>query len=178
MTAADLVEIAALPDEAIAMAQPGMQAEAFVHALLRAGHLPQSVRALAHAMPPREAIAWAADCVRKIAPPERPQEKAAFEVVEGWLANGADDERRMAFEHAEKAFGTASGALALAVFLSGGSVTSPPAPEVPPAPHASAKAAAGAIAIAVVSRQPEKAAEKYRAILDDGMRRARELKLW
>jgi hypothetical protein len=178
MTAAELVDVAALPDEAIAVAEPGMPVEAFVNALCRAGHLPQSVRALAHALPPREAISWAADFIRSDAPPVRPQEKAAFEVVENWIADTNDENRRAAFAHAETAFGTPAGALALAVFLSGGSVTFPPAPEVPPAPHSAAKAAAGAIALAVVSKQPEKAPDKYRAILADGIKRAHELKLW
>ena len=102
MTAAELVEVSALPDEAIAVAQPGMPAEAFVDALSRAGHLPQSVRALAHALPPREVIAWAADYIRTAAAPQRPPEKAAFELVERWIADGDDDHRRAAFEHAEQ----------------------------------------------------------------------------
>jgi hypothetical protein len=32
--------------------------------------------------------------------------------------------------------------------------------------------------LAVVSREPAKAQEKFAALIEDGMRRARELKIW
>ena len=77
MTAAELIDAAALPEDAGALAQPDMQGNAFIDALSRSGRQPDGIRALAHALPARDAIAWAADCLRGAASPDKPAEIAA-----------------------------------------------------------------------------------------------------
>ena len=49
----------------------------------------------------------------------------------------------------------------MAAFWSSGSMGPSTAPVVPPAPHLTAHAAAGAVMLAAVARHPEKAPEKY-----------------
>jgi hypothetical protein len=178
MTAAELIDAAALPEDAGALARPDMHGNAFIDALSRSGRQPDSIRALAHALPPRDAIAWAADCLRRTASADKPAEIAALEAIERWLADESDDNRRAALTAADNASATPAGVLAFAVYLSGGSVAPAQAPVVPPVKYAAAKAAAGAIVLAVVLREPEKAPEKFCALIEDGFRRAQELKIW
>jgi hypothetical protein len=59
--------------------------------------------------------------------------------------------------------------LALAAFYSGGSVVAPNLDPVPPPDHMTPQFVAGAVMIAAVKNQPEKAAEKYRVFLQKGM---------
>ena len=178
MTAAELIDAAALPEDAGALAKPDMQGNAFIDALSRSGRQPDGIRALAHALPTRDAIAWAVDCLRRTTSPEKPGEVAALEAIDHWLADGSDDNRRAALAAADNASATPAGVLAFAVYLSGGSVAPPQAPVVPPVKYAAAKAAAGAIVLAVVLREPEKAPEKFSALIQDGFRRAHDLKIW
>ena len=58
--------------------------------------------------------------------------------------------------------------LAMAVFLSGGSVASPGAPETPPPQYAAQKLIAGSVQVAVVSYEPQKAKERYQRALAKG----------
>lgn len=179
MTASELAGMAAIGDEPGALAKPDMQADAFVGALARAGHFMEALRALAFALPGPAVISWAHECVRRFAAPVTDAEKAAYEAVDRWLKESSDQNRREAMEAAQAAgIGTPSGCLGAAVFFSGGSVAPIQAPDVPPVAGASAKVAVGAVALAVVSREPEKAPNKYRAAIDEGMRRATELKIW
>jgi hypothetical protein len=53
----------------------------------------------------------------------------------------------------------------MAAFFSSGSLGPPTAPIVPPAPHLTSHAAAGAAMLAAVARQPEKASQRYQAFL-------------
>jgi hypothetical protein len=56
----------------------------------------------------------------------------------------------------------------MAAFWSSGSMGPATAPPVPPADHLTGHAAAGAVMLAAVARQPEKAPEKYKAFLQIG----------
>jgi Family of unknown function (DUF6931) len=179
MTAPELAGIAGITGEPGALAQPDAGADAFISELARAGHFPESIRALAYALPGAAAVGWAAGCIGKFAAPDNDAEKSAHEAVDRWLADSTDENRRAAMEAAERAgIGTPAGCLGFAVFLSGGSVAPIQAPEVLPVPGTSTKAVAGAVVLAIVSRQPDKAPNRYRAAIDDGMHRAAELKLW
>src|SRR5689334_14418416 len=102
MTAAELIQAAALSEDVEAFAQPEMQGNAFIDALSQAGRQPDSIRALAHALPPRDVIAWAADCVRRTAAPTKPAEVDALNAIDHWLEEGSDDNRRAALEAADK----------------------------------------------------------------------------
>ncbi len=177
MTAAELVEAAGLNEDVAALATAEMGGGEFIDALARSGRQADGVRALVHALPPREAIRWAAEYIRRT-PPAGAGAASALEAVERWLANPSDENRRAALEAAERAPGQAAGVLAAAVFFSEGSVAPVQAPVVPPAPYAAARAASGAMMLAVVSSEPAKANEKLAALLEDGVRRARELKIW
>src|ERR1019366_1277634 len=105
--------------------------------------------------------------------------KAALDATERWIAQPNDDNRRLAMAAAEKAeLGTAAGCAGLATFFSGGSLAPPNAPAVPPGEFLTAKAVSGAVIFAAVAKEPEKAPEKFRAFIAQGLEVTQRIKLW
>lgn len=118
---------------------PGTTTRAAFDALVAAGHLADARRLLAHALPPRRAVWWATLCLRHAAaksPFETPEEDLAFDAVGRWVLAPSESTRRGA-EAAGWAASptTAAGILAMACFLSGGSISRPGLPGVFAAPH-------------------------------------------
>lgn len=114
--------------------------------LEQAGLLIEATRLIAHALPAREAVWWACMCARHSAasgadPPA--------EAAEEWVRQQTDRHRRAAMQQAEAAgFGSAEAWAAVAAFWSGDSMAPPEAPKVPPQPHFTGLAVAGAVALA------------------------------
>jgi hypothetical protein len=136
--------------------------------LLIAGRLyADAIRFLSHALPKREAVWWACRCARQEAGANpQPQVAAALLAAEKWAADPGEDNRRAALPAAEAAgLGTPAGCAALAAFCSGGSLGPPTVPTIPPGKYLTARGVAGAILLAGVRTEPEKAAEKYRQAL-------------
>ena len=80
---------------------------------------------------------------------------------------------------AEKAdLGTAAGCAGLAAFFSGGSIAPPNAAAVPPGEFLTAKAVSGAVIFAAVAKEPEKAPEKFRNFVAQGIEVTNRVKLW
>ena len=177
---AQIGSLAGLGDEANALL-PGKQApQEYLTLLVEKGLFSDAVKFLAHALPKREAVWWAWFCARRAAGSEPPPKiKASLEATEKWIAQPNEQNRRAAKAAADSAtFGTAAGCAGLGAFLSGGSMAPPEAPVVPPAADLTAKAVAGAVTFAAVASEPEKAPEKFRAFLDQGLDVAKRIKLW
>lgn len=127
-----------------------------------------AVRLLAHALPPREAIRWAADCAKGSA--DSAPAAAALASVEAWLTDSGEPNRRACGEAAVVAgYATASGAAALAVFLSGGSIAPTDRPAVPPGEHLTSRAVANAVILAALAGERGKATERYFQYLKEGI---------
>ena len=75
-------------------------------------------------------------------------------------------------------FGTAAGCAGLAAFFSGASLAPADAPPVPPGEYLAAKAVAGAVILSAVSEDPEKAGERFRAFIEQGLDVVKRIKLW
>lgn len=135
------------------------------------------IKFLAQALPKREVIAWALQCVRSNSDgTASPKAAAAIQATEVWLANPNEDHRRAAHVAAEEAgLGTPEGCLALGVFFSGGSL-GPAHLEhpVPPPDELTGKAITGALLLASVSMEPENAPARLRDFVDRGLTIARE----
>lgn len=130
---------------------------------------------LGHALPRMEALAWAATILeheaqsRTLPPPDR----QALDHALRWLGDPSDATRRAAMGAADAA-GERSPErlLALGVFFSGGSISDPDLPPVPPAPEIAGRFAAGAVTFAAI-RSAERDAVFDRA-LDLGNRIAND----
>jgi hypothetical protein len=168
--AATLVPRAKLGDEARALLRPEWTARQYLDALIAAGHLVDAVRFLAWALPRREAVWWACQCIRAAGlPPGPAEDEAALAAAQMWAASATEDHRRTAFTASEAVnFETPAGLAALAAFWSGGSLAPPKMPVVAPAEHLCPSTVANAIIMAGVLREPEKAGEKYGMFLQLG----------
>ena len=172
--------VAELGDEAMALVSPDLHPLDFVALLMEKKFYPDAVRFIAHALPKREAVWWAWVCARRSAGEQPPSKiKGALDATERWVAQPTDDNRRLAMAAAEKAeLGTAAGCTGLAAFFSGGSLAPPEAPPVPPGEFLAAKAVSGAVIFAAVAKEPERAPEKFRSFVAQGVEVTNRVKLW
>jgi hypothetical protein len=122
-------------------------------------------------LPKREAVWWACLCAREGCGADlAPAAGAAVLASERWVAEPIEENRRAAMAAAEAAtFGTPAGCAALAAFLSGGSLGPPNVEPIPPGEDLTARAVAGAILLAAVVREPEKAPQKFQSFLARGL---------
>lgn len=175
-----IATVAELGEEAMALLRPDLHPLDFVALLMEKALFPDAVRFVAHALPKREAVWWGWVCARRAAGENpQPKIKAALDATERWIAQPNEDNRRLAMAASEKAeLGTAAGCAGLAAFFSGGSLAPPDAPPVPPGEFLAAKAVAGAVIFAAVAKEPEKAPEKFRSFVAQGVEVTTRLKLW
>jgi hypothetical protein len=170
-TAAEACKDCPLGDEAKKLLRDGMAPRPFLDALLEKQLYPDAARFLAHALPKREAVWWACLCARQAhgaSPP--PPVGPALAAAEKWASDPSEDNRRAAQAAAQAAgLGAPAGCAAMAAFFSGGSLAPPNAPVVPPGEHLTAHAAAGAVMLAAVLVEPQKAPEKYRKFFAVGI---------
>jgi hypothetical protein len=95
-----------------------------------------------------------------------PADEACLAAAAAWMQQPAEEQRRQAQAAAEAAdHKTPASWVAMAAFWSSGSLAPPAAPVVPPGEHLTAHAASGAVMLAAVAWQPEKANDKYRQFL-------------
>jgi hypothetical protein len=175
-----LATVAELGEEAMALLRPDLHPLDFVALLMEKALFPDAVRFIAHALPKREAVWWGWVCARRAAgenPP--PKIKAALDATEKWIAQPSEDNRRLAMAAAEKAeLGTAAGCAGLSAFFSGGSLAPPDAPPVPPGEFLAAKAVSGAVIFAAVAKEPERAPERFKSFVAQGVEVTTRVKLW
>jgi hypothetical protein len=171
---------AELSEEATALVRPDMPPTNFVNLLVEQKLFADAVRFIAHALPKREAVWWGWVCARRAAgenPP--PKIKMSLAATEKWIAQPTEENRRAAHAAAQEAeYKTAAGCAGLAAFLSTGSLAPPDAPVVPPGEFLAAKAVSGAVIFAAVSKEPEKAPEKFKAYIAQGVDVTKRLKLF
>jgi hypothetical protein len=167
VSVAEAVAAAPLGPQARARLDPGRNASAYIDALLADGLLEDAVRATAFLLPRREAIWWAARCVRSVLTAVAdPKAVAALDAAEKWAAAPTDEARRAAFAAAEVVgIGTPAGAVGAAVFFAEGSLAPPKQPAVAPAPHLAPTMAANALLLAAVVAEPQHAADRLRAFV-------------
>jgi hypothetical protein len=135
----------------------------FLQTLIKQQLYPDAVRFLARALPKREAVWWACLSARSVMG-DKPEASflKALEVAEAWVYKPTEPHRREAIVAAQAAaFENAAAWAAMAAFWSEGSIAPEDAPVVPPADNLTAKAVSGAVMLAAVQAQPEKANDKY-----------------
>ncbi|WP_254508277.1 FHA domain-containing protein [Anatilimnocola floriformis] len=171
-TATDVVQIAPVDDDTKKLAKPDWNTPQFVESLAGQEKFLDAIRVLAFAMGKLTVIEWAHRCVNigcgeglsKI-------DANALDLVQRWLGDRSEGLRREIYAASQAAdHGTAASWVAMAAFWSEGSMgPPPPAPPLAPGPTQCAHAATGAILLAAVAKQPEKAPDKYREFLRVGL---------
>src|SRR5262249_39083448 len=153
---------------------------AYLELLIAQAEFPDAVKFLAHALPKREAVWWAWFCARRVAAADPPPDiQASLAATAKWILSPNHEKQRAATKAAAKAtFGRAAGCAGVAAFMSGGSLGRADVPTAPPGEFLTAKMVAGAIQLAAVETEPEKAPEKYRAFLSQGVEVTRKIGLW
>jgi uncharacterized protein DUF6931 len=177
---AEICAVSELGDDAKALVREGQNPREYLNVLIGKGHFPDAVRFLAHVLPKREAVWWGWICARRAAGADAPEKiRVSLDATEKWIAQPTEEHRRAAMQAAQEAdLSTAAGCAGLAAFLSGGSLGPPNTPVVPPGDYLTAKAVASAIIFAAVAAEPEKAPEKFRAFLTQGVDVVTRIRLW
>jgi hypothetical protein len=162
-SAADVCKHFELSDVAKGLLQPEIKPRPFLEVLIEKRLDDDAVMLMAHAMPKREAIWWACQCIRlangaTLAPPA----SGLIAEAEAWVAKPTDELRRKTFEMAEGAnFDPPAGFLGMAVFFSSGSLSLPNLPPVPPKEHLAAGMVGNAVKVAALAQGAGKATEYF-----------------
>jgi hypothetical protein len=136
------------PSEAArALLDSKMPALTFFKTLCEHELFADALRFAAYALPRRDAIWWGSLCIWQVQRPRpKPDVEAALQAVVKWVRDPSEEHRRAAEEAGKKLpANDAAAGLCQAVFLSGGSISKPKLPEVPPAPHLTAKRVASIV---------------------------------
>lgn len=168
-TAAAVCEDVRLDEETDDIDQ-GLPPREFLAQLRERGCLIDAVRFLAHALPKREAVGWAWECVRLgLGPSSDPADLAATAAAEAWLREPNENRRQATMPAAEATgFESPAGLVAMAASFSGGSLTPPEFEPVPPGELLTAQAATAAILAAAVENDPPDPDERHAQFLDLG----------
>lgn len=166
------------PDNA-QLASADKTTQQFVELLTAQEKFIDAVRVLAFAMGKLTVIEWSLQCVQMAVGDGMSKVDAkALEIVQKWLGDRTEQLRRDAYAAAlEAEHSTPASWVAMAAFWSEGSMgPPPPAPPLAPGPTQCAHAATGAILLAAVIRQPEKAPDRYREFIRMGLELANSAK--
>jgi hypothetical protein len=169
MTAKELSETADLSGAARALVKDESTPSGYLEELEKQELYPDAVRFLAFKLATDAGIKWASACIKELRSPESKKEKdEALEAADAWIKTPTDQTRFAAKEAAGKATKGESKLLAMAVFMSGGSLAPAGAPETPPPKYSAQKMIAGSVQVTVVSHEPAKANERYKQALKIG----------
>lgn len=143
--------------EAGALLAPGLGAADFIAALVEKELWADAAGFVGQWLRKPDAVAWACLASRKglgEAPP--PKERAALEAAERWLKAPDEDARRACAVAAEAlGYGSACAMAAAAAAWSGGSLSLPALPPVPPPESLTGKGAAGSVLMAGAAGAPD-----------------------
>jgi hypothetical protein len=167
----DLCERAQLEEDAKALLKNEHTLRQFLELLIGKELFLDAIRLLAFALPKRWAVGWGCLCVRHSLGTEDAAKISETHVaVEKWVYDPSEEKRRAAQAVADKeGSDSPSALLAMAAFYSGGSIGPPQFEPVAPPDHVTPQFVAGAVMIAAVQSEPEKAPERYRAFVQRGM---------
>jgi pSer/pThr/pTyr-binding forkhead associated (FHA) protein len=179
-TALGVIERFGLKEDPELAADDKWSSEKLIEQLQQQQKLVPALKYLAYALPKRSAVWWSCQCVRQAGGEAlKPDDRAALESAEAWVANPSEDNRRAAMAVADKQkHATAACWANVGAFWSGGSMAPPASPVIPPAEDLTGKAIFGAVQLAAVAQQPEKAAEKHKKFISLGLAVSRGENTW
>jgi hypothetical protein len=160
-----------LKEEARPLLGDGLTPREFLDALLADRQYQAAIPFVAHALPQREAVWWGCLCLRHVSGPGLPPaEEAACKAAVQWVLEPTEERRRQARAPGDAVgVGKPAGALALAASWTGGSLSPPNLPAVPPSPFMTAKAVAGAVLLAAAKADPPRITDTQRLFVELGI---------
>lgn len=165
----DALAVADLSDDAKKILHQTSTPAGDIAQLTKAGLFPDALKYLAQALEAGPCITWSVACARQVQAHFTQQEQEALTAVEKWLAQPDDENRRASQAAAEEAqLSSPAGCIAMATFFAEGSIAPRGLAEVPPPPHLAQKMASAAVILAV-TKEPEKAAERYQQCVQIGL---------
>ncbi len=170
-TAAEVCRDCQLSEQAVGLLTEGLPPAEFLNALVQAERYDDAGQFLAYWLPKPEAIWWG--CLAGwSAYRDRPTPAAdeALQAAVSWLREPTERNRRIAQAAGEVlGLGDPAGAVALAVFFSGGSISLPGLPEVPAPAGLTAKAVYCALVTAAARGDPAQREDRQRTFLRLGV---------
>lgn len=155
-----------LSEAARALLSPEIEPGEYIDRLYGAELHVDVIRFLAHALPAREAVWWACLSARAALVAGDAALLAAVEAAEAWVYHPDEEHRRIAMAAAAGVPNNSPARwAATAAAWTGGSLAPPEAPTVPPGETLTAQAAAGAVLLAAVQSEPERAPDRHRAAI-------------
>jgi hypothetical protein len=152
-----------LSPEARGLLAEGQSPAEFLDRVCAAEYRIDAIRFLAHALPAREVTWWACLAARDGLAEGPSARLRALEAAEAWVYHPDEEHRRAAMSAAAIVENDSPAHwAALAAAWSGGSLAPPEAPVVPPGETLPAQAAVGAVLLAAIKNEPERAAEHHR----------------
>ncbi|HEY6520128.1 MAG TPA: hypothetical protein VIZ19_12230 [Roseiarcus sp.] len=161
----------AFPDLSYVAARPANDIDPLAHArALSASSRPNdAILFISHLLPRREAVWWAAQCVRTLTAEADADE--ALLAAESWVRTPEDDNRRAALLIASDSDRRKPATwLAFAAGWSGGSILPADQKPVPPPAGACAMAANSAIMLAIAAGDPRAVVDRIAACAEAGVR--------
>lgn len=180
VTVADICVRSQLSPAARALIASGQTPAVYFNVLIDKKLYRDAIRFVAHLMTPHQAVAWGCLCVwQALRPQPAPVQAAALHAAVQWLLN-PDEQRRRAAETAGRAatVATPAGALALAAFNTGPSLSRPDLPIVAPPPGLSAQTVAAAVLLAVASGPVQQLEHRQRQALSLAIEVSQKWEAW
>lgn len=155
--AAELAERADLSDRALQELGADLDGRAFLGRLVDKGLFSDAFQVASLLMPLPETLWWVCLCLWHVSRPKPAADvDKALKAVLAWLRQPSEAARRAAEAVGRQAgLDTPAGCLAMAVFWSGGSMSEPGLPEVPPPPELARGVAVSAVESAYADESPK-----------------------
>lgn len=166
-TAAEIAEYLQLSEEVKGVAKTVKTGPELVAALAAKRKYVPAIRVQAHLLPKRHGVWWGFLCVQEVFQGKLPaKEQAAADAAEKWVRDPSEVRRYECESAAEATTYDLSGSwVATAAFWSGGSLTAPDQPEVPPDERLTGQALTSALMIAAVHQDPGQDEDRYKSFL-------------
>jgi hypothetical protein len=165
-TAAAICKQFELGEDARGLLDDEASADEFVEALVQNRLLTDAIRFTAYRLSKREAVWWGCLCAWEVCRPKpTPAAAEALKASALWARDPSEENRRAAEAAAEPAVATPAGNLAMAAFLSGGSMSPPKMPVVAPAPGLTARLVSEAVLLASRLAPPDQTPAHQRRFL-------------
>lgn len=157
-----------LGEEQLQLASDDQTPQQFLDLLKQEGQIENALRLQAHLLPKREAIWWSCLCLQSVYGGQVPAlESHSLEAAQNWAIEPTEEKRREAELAAEDAeLNGAAASVAMAAFLSEGSMTPEEFEEVEPDDRMSGQLLTGALLLVASYGEPLQADERKQTFLE------------